>query len=48
MSQPIVETANGRLAGSSVRHGVLAFKGIPYAAPPVGERRWRPPTPAQP
>ena len=28
--------------------GVMAFEGIPFAAPPAGDLRWRPPAPVQP
>jgi para-nitrobenzyl esterase len=45
-TRAIVEVSNGNLQGVE-EHGMLAFKNIPYAAPPVGELRWRPPQPAQ-
>jgi para-nitrobenzyl esterase len=45
-TRPIVEVRNGKLQGVE-EHGMLAFKNIPYAAPPVGELRWRPPRPEQ-
>lgn len=41
-----VKTVNGLLAGTVEKSGVVSFKGIPFAAPPVGEWRWREPQPA--
>src|SRR5512147_1192286 len=41
---PIVNTPAGALEGRS--EGALrVFRGIPYALPPVGEARWKPPAP---
>ncbi|HEU4553477.1 MAG TPA: carboxylesterase family protein [Chitinophaga sp.] len=42
---PAVKTAYGSVTGIIEKSGVLAYKGIPYAAPPVGNLRWQPPQP---
>ncbi len=44
--QPIVETQSGKLRGAN-QDDIDVFKGIPYAAPPVGALRWRAPQPAK-
>ena len=41
---PVVSTPAGKVQGEAAG-GVHAFKGIPYARPPVGELRWKPPSP---
>ncbi|MFJ4621165.1 carboxylesterase/lipase family protein [Streptomyces sp. NPDC088812] len=44
---PRVRTATGRLVGEW-DGPVAVFRGVPFAAPPVGDLRWRPPRPAAP
>jgi para-nitrobenzyl esterase len=44
---PRAQTVNGAVAGVTLASGVRAFRGLPFAAPPVRENRWRPPQPAK-
>lgn len=46
-SGPVVRTLDGRVRGRVVG-ATNEFLGIPYAAPPVGGLRWRPPQPVAP
>ena len=42
---PVVKVATGALSGA-VEDGIASWKGVPFAAPPVGPLRWRAPQPA--
>lgn len=44
---PLVRIDAGQLIGRTL-DGVDSFKDVPYAAPPTGSMRWRPPQPVQP
>lgn len=45
-ADPTVVMTDRGAVGGTVGNGVREFKGIPYAAPPVGNLRWEPPQPA--
>jgi para-nitrobenzyl esterase len=45
LAAPHVRISQGELEGEVSTMGPLVFKGIPYAAPPVGDLRWREPKP---
>jgi len=42
-----VKTSDGQLSGVTLESGVRAFKGIPFAAPPIGSLRWKEPQPPE-
>lgn len=43
---PVISVQSGKLQGvDNPETGITTFKGIPYAAPPVGDLRWKEPQP---
>jgi para-nitrobenzyl esterase len=44
---PVADTTDGPVRGEAIGRGAV-FRAIPYAAPPLGELRWKPPAPVAP
>ena len=44
----VVQTEAGKIAGEATPDGRHLFRGVPFAQPPVGDLRWKPPLPAKP
>ena len=48
-TNPILTIEGGKVKGvETPTKGIIAYKGIPFAAPPVGELRWKEPQPVVP
>ena len=45
---PTVNVTGGKVQGGTLKGSGAVFKGIPFAAPPVGDLRWREPVPVKP
>ena len=45
---PVLSVEGGLVQGVECEPGITVFKGIPYAAAPVGELRWKAPAPVEP
>lgn len=43
-----ISVTGGIVRGEDLADGSMVFRGIPYAAPPVGDLRWKPPQPITP
>jgi para-nitrobenzyl esterase len=46
-TRAVVETSAGKVEGR-YSEGLFVFKGVPYAAPPIGQLRWMPPEEVKP
>lgn len=48
VENPVITVSGGKLKGVQLSPDVIVYRGIPYAAAPVGELRWKAPHPAEP